>query len=228
VREEAPLEVEVSAETVGEAKWLALRELERRVPRLDRMQVVFEVVSEGERGLLGVGRRPASVRARVLPSPSSHEQGAGSQLACTVRELVERVVEALGASCSIDVREDAGSLRVLLEGPGVSLIIGRRGQTLDALQRVVAAVAQRLQEEPRRTVTVDAASYCARREARMAALAERTAKEVERTGRAVVLPPMTAAERRIVHLSLRGRPGVETRSEGADPGRYVVVAPRGG
>jgi len=220
---EQELEVEAVGESVGEAKWRALRALEERLPGLDRDRVVFEVVREGARGLLGVGTSPACVRARLSRKREDEE----TALARTVREVVLAIGSALGAACSLQLREDEASVVVSLEGEGAGLFIGRRGRTIDAVQVVVAAVARRLQEEPRRVVTVDAASYCARRQARLSRLAQREAQRAQRTGQSVALEPMTQAERRIVHLALRDWEGVETRSEGEEPYRRVVIVPAG-
>ncbi len=219
---ERELEVEAVGESVGEAKWRALRVLEERFPDLDRDRVVFEVVRQGKRGLLGVGTTPACVRARLRPGD---EAGGETALAQALRKVVVIIASALGAPCSVQVREDETSVAIALEGQGASRLIGRRGRTIDAVQLVVGAIAHRLQEEPRRVVTVDAGSYCARRRQRLTSLAERAAERARRTGEPVALEPMTQAERRIVHLALRGWKGIETRSEGEEPFRHVVVTP---
>src|SRR5581483_2542079 len=135
--------VEASGETVGEAKWAALRELERLHPGLDRAAVRFEVVSEGERGLLGVGYAPARVVAAVeAPEPAAREAdtqpvSAGAALA---RDFVERTLSALGAACGVTVEERDDAVAVVLSGPDVGLVIGRHGQTIDALQYLANAV----------------------------------------------------------------------------------------
>ncbi len=223
------VEAEAHGDTVGEAKWLALRRLEQQVPGLDRDRVVFEVISEGKRGLLGVGTAPAQVRARIVLDPETPAGTSGdeSALAATVREVVSRILDALGADCGVQVHEDEASVVVSVSGRGSRLVIGRRGRTLDAIQTVVAAVAGRAQGYGGKTVMVDAASYCARRAARLKSLAHRAAEQAKTTGEPVRLEPMTPAERRIVHLSLAGWAGIETRSEGEEPHRHVVVAPAG-
>lgn len=224
--EEPPLEVEATGETVGEAKWRAVRELERLRPGLDRDAVVFEVIAEGERGLLGVGTAPARVRARVDPVAASSTPATGeSAVARMVHDALARIAQALGANCHLDVREDETAVVASLSGPDAGLLIGRRGRTIDAVQQVVGAIAYRAQTEPRKAVVVDVASYRARREARLADTARRAAERVRRTGETVALEPMTPTERRLVHLSLRDVEGVTTRSEGEEPYRHVVVFP---
>ena len=100
---DASVTVETTGETVGEAKWAALRELESRVPGLDREQVEFQVVSEGERGLLGVGFTPARVVASVAAAPADNEtdEPDAERAARTPKEIVERIASAIGADVSI-------------------------------------------------------------------------------------------------------------------------------
>jgi spoIIIJ-associated protein len=219
--------VEATGETVGEAKWSALRELERRFPGLDKASVHFVVVSEGERGLLGVGYEPAQVVAsltRPAPAapPASEEPGTP---AARLRELLEKICTGLGAPCSVDITEDEERLFATLSGPELGLVIGKRGHTIDAIQYVANAVAYRGEAEGRKQVVVDAAGYRDRRRSSLESLADRAASEVLSTRQVVALEPMTAAERKIVHLHLAEREGIATSSEGTEPGRHVVVAP---
>jgi spoIIIJ-associated protein len=226
---EPPLHVEAAGETVGEAKWLALRELEQLYPELQRELVTFEVLSEGERGLLGVGTSPARVLARFEPSAVSPREPVRveSDLARQVRGLLERVTEALGARCRIEIEERGEEVTASLVGGEVGLLIGRHGRTIDALQYLTAAVAYRAQDEPRKTVTVDAGGYRERRRSRLRELAESSASRARRSGEEVALEPMAPGERKLVHLSLKDAPGIETRSEGEEPNRFVVVVPTG-
>lgn len=224
---EPPLVVEAEGETVGEAKWTALRELERRFPGLDKASVRFAVVSEGERGLLGVGYAPARVVASLpeppvaAAAPAAEEEGS---TAAGLRELLERVTAALGAPVTIAIHEDEESLVATLSGPDLGLVIGKRGQTIDAIQALANAIAWHGREE-RKDVLVDAAGYRERRRAALEREADRAAAEATREGRPVALEPMTAVERKIVHMHLHDREGVETESEGTEPNRHVVVRP---
>ena len=217
--------VEATGETVGEAKWAALRELELRHPGLDKTAVQFEVVSEGERGLLGVGYAPARVVASVPADAVEAVVIDESELASLVRSLLARVTGALGVEARIDVREDDESVVATCVAADAGLFIGRHGQTIDAIQYLLNAVAYRRGEEPRREVIVDAAGYRERRRATLESLAERTAEQVLASGEPVELDPMTAVERKVVHLALKERGDVETRSEGTEPNRFVVVVP---
>ena len=222
----APLVVEATGETVGEAKWAALRELERLNPGIDKTSVRFEVISEGERGLLGVGYAPARVIATV-DAPNGSEASAAveeSELAADVRSLVEGIVEELGVRCRVDVQEDETGLHVECSGGDVGVLIGRFGQTIDAVQYLVNAIVAR-REGHRIEVMVDAAGYRERRRELLEALADRSAERALRTGDPVELDPMTAVERKVVHLRLKEMDGVETSSAGTEPNRYVVVSP---
>ena len=220
-------EAEATGETVGEAKWTALRELERRFPGLDKSSVELVVLSEGERGLLGVGFVPARVIARVtqLPSfaaPPGAEPEPLSPAAAGLRELLERVRDALGLEASIAVRADGDSLVGTFHGRELGLVIGKHGQTIDAIQYLANAVLSRRAEE-RVEVVVDAAGYRERRRATLEGIADRAAARVAATGRPAALDPMTAAERKIVHVRLKDRSDVVTSSDGTEPNRHVIV-----
>jgi spoIIIJ-associated protein len=224
--EEGVVTVEATGETVGEAKWAALRELESLVPGLDRERVEFQVVSEGERGLLGVGFSPAHVIATTTASAdatngSQDDAGTGVNVP---REVVERIVAAIGADVSVSVREREGVVTVTCAGPDVALFIGKHGQTIDAIQYLANAIMRA--QGGAYEVVVDASGYRARRTATLEGIARRTAQRVSATGRRAELEPMTPVERKIVHEALKDDPGVETASEGSEPNRYVVVTPR--
>lgn len=223
---EGGTEVEATGETVGEAKWSALRELERRFPGIDKASVRFAVLSEGERGLLGVGYTPAKVVAKLTQvppaAPASEEPGTP---AARLRELLERVCEALGAPCAVAVSEDEQTLRASLTGSELGLVIGKRGHTIDAIQYLANAIVWRGHEEERKPVVVDAAGYRERRRISLESLADRAASDAVESDCPVPLEPMTAVERKIVHLYLAEREDVVTSSEGMEPSRHVVVAP---
>jgi spoIIIJ-associated protein len=222
---EGDVVVEATGETVGEAKWAALRELELRHPGVDKSAVRFEVVTEGERGLLGVGYSPARVLASVPEDALDAAESDTSELAGEVRVLVGRIVAALGVEGRLDVHEDDATITVTCSGADVALLIGRHGQTIDAVQYLLNAISHRAYGDERKEVIVDAAGYRERRRVTLEALAERTAQNVRATGERVELEPMTAVERKVVHLRLKELEGVQTSSEGTEPNRYVVVLP---
>jgi spoIIIJ-associated protein len=219
--------VEATGETVGEAKWSALRELERLAPGIDRDAVRFQVVSEGERGLLGVGYTPA----RVVATGERPAEGAAAPPpvegeAAVAQELLERVVHALDVDARVEVTESDEEVVATVTGGDLGVLIGRHGQMIDALQYLANAMAHRSVGDDRRRIVVDAAGYRARRSATLETLARRSAEQASATGRRVELEPMSAVERRLVHEALKDDPEVETTSEGVEPNRYVVVLPR--
>ena len=221
-------QVEATGETVGEAKWAALRELEKLHPGLDKGAVRFQVVSEGERGLLGVGYAPARVIAQVDAEAASAVQASvdgESELAGEVRDLVERITSGIGVRCRIDISEDDHTIIASCSGSNLGLLIGKHGQTIDAIQYLANAILWRAHPDGRKDVVVDAAGYRERRRTALEALAVRSAEEALATHSPVELEPMTAVERKTVHLRLKEFDGVETGSEGTEPNRYIVITP---
>ena len=226
----ADLTAEATGETVGEAKWAALRELEKRHPGLDKAAVQFEVVAEGERGILGVGYEPARVVAHLpaeaavvaaAAEPVAEEGGQAGE----ARSLVARIVEAIGVDADVVARDEPEAIVVTCSGPDVGLLIGRHGQTIDAVQYLLNVIAYRAYGDDKRDVVVDAAGYRARRQATLESLADRVAERVLESGEPEELEPMTAVERKVVHLRLKEIAGIGTTSEGTEPNRYVVVVP---
>jgi spoIIIJ-associated protein len=218
--------VEATGETVGEAKWKALRDLERAAPGIDKASVRFQVVSEGERGLLGVGYTPARVIATVsvadIATAPSTARDDESDLQTRMRELVETVVGSMGISARVDVHETPEHVLVTCTGDDLGLLIGKHGQTIDALQSVANAASFR--SGAGKPVTIDAAGYRERRRATLEGIALRAAEQAI-AGERVLLEPMTSVERKVVHERLKEVAGVETSSEGTEPNRYVVVSP---
>jgi spoIIIJ-associated protein len=232
VNEDGAVVVEAEGETVGEAKWVGLRELERRYPGLDRELVTFQVLTEGERGLLGIGTSPARVLARFDPAVAPPQAPARppvdeSDRAALVRELLDEIAHALGVDCRVEVEDAGETISASVSGPDVAMLIGKRGRTIDSIQYLVGAVVASAGGEPTPRVTVDAAGYRDRRESRLAQLAERSADQALRTGSSIPLEPMTSVERKIVHQHLQDVAGVETHSEGDEPNRHIVVSPAG-
>jgi spoIIIJ-associated protein len=187
--------------------------------------VHFEVLTEGERGLLGVGYSPARVIAHAPAGAVDVAPVDETDLASDLRALVVRITAAIGVHGQVDVRENDESLVVTCSGEDVALLIGRHGQTIDAVQYLLNAISHREHGEDRKEVVVDAAGYRERRRSVLESLAIRTAQEVQQSGRPVELEPMTAVERKVVHVKLKELEGVQTTSEGTEPNRHVVVLP---
>ena len=190
----------------------------------------FEVVAEGERGILGVGYEPARVVAHLPAEAAEAAAGAepvteeGGQ-AGEARALVAQIVETLGVDADVVAHDEPEAIVVTCSGPDVGLLIGRHGQTIDAIQYLLNVIAYRAYGEEKRDVVVDAAGYRARRQATLESLADRVAERVLESGEPEELEPMTAVERKVVHLRLKEVAGVGTTSEGTEPNRYVVVIP---
>jgi len=142
-----------------------------------------------------------------------------------VREMVERVLDELDLDGEVEIFEDEERIEAVIEGDDdYGLLIGKRGQTIDALQLLAYQAAFRGLKD-RKRVVVDAAGYRERRRETLTARADRAAEQALSDDRAVELDPMSAQERRVVHEHLKERAGVETYSEGDEPHRCVVVAP---
>ncbi len=142
-----------------------------------------------------------------------------------VRELVERVLDELDLDGEVELSEDEDTILASVEGEDdYGLLIGRRGQTIDALQ-LLCYQAAFLGMRERKRVVVDAAGYRERRRETLIARADRAAEQAEAGGRAIEMDPMSAQERRVVHEHLKERAGIETYSEGDEPNRCVMVAP---
>lgn len=142
-----------------------------------------------------------------------------------VRELVEGVLDELDLDGEVEVSEDDHRIEAVVEGDDdYGLLIGKRGQTIDAIQLLAYQAAFRGMRE-RKRVVVDAAGYRERRRETLEARADRAAEQALSAGHSVEMDPMSAQERRVVHERLKDRSGVETYSEGDEPRRCVVVAP---
>jgi spoIIIJ-associated protein len=141
-----------------------------------------------------------------------------------VRAVLERIVDELDVDASVEVSESEEEIVGRVDGEDLGLLIGRRGQTIDAVQLLCYRAAFRGRQD-RKRVTVDAAGYRERRRDAVERQADRAAERALKSGNEIELEPMTPTERRVVHQHLKDRPGIETFSEGEEPERCVVVAP---
>ncbi len=229
---------EGSGRTVEEAIRDALRTLGARREDADLM-----VLDEGSRGVLGLGSRLARVRLTLLSEMDEGEEGApepsraappapalpeaeAAELIELAQSVATSLIEAMGFHAAASGREEAGQVHVSVTGPDLAPLIGRRGQTLDALDLLVNLIVAHRQGR-RIPVIVDVERYRERRVETLEDMARRFAERVRRSGRPLALKPMSAAERRIIHTVLAADGGVTTHSEGEDPDRRVVITPRG-
>jgi spoIIIJ-associated protein len=164
----------------------------------------------------------ASVSVTDVAPPASTARDDESELETRMRELVETVIGAMGITARVDVRETDDGVVVTCTGGDLGLLIGKHGQTIDALQYVANAASFR--SGAGKPVTIDAAGYRERRRMTLEGIALRAAEQAA-GGERVLLEPMTAVERKVVHERLKEVVGVETSSEGTEPNRYVVVSP---
>ncbi len=204
------IQVEKTGRTVDEAIAAALRELGVSAEETD-----IEIIEEATKGILGIF---SGKQAKVLVRVKEEKM----ELAAGVTEFLQRVLGEMELETHLEVIDEDGGYRVNISGEGLGLIIGKRGQTLEALQYLTNIVANRYSEK-RIRVVLDAEGYRKRREEVLQQLAERLASRVERSGDAIMLEPMTAHERKIIHTALQDNSMVTTRSEGEEPNRKVVI-----
>lgn len=205
------LSVEKAAKSVDEAIQSALLEL-----GLALGQVEVTVLEEPTKGVFGIwGVKPARVLVTRILSPED-------KAISFVTDLVLHM-GAGGATCSL-VREAADEVELAVSCPNTGMLIGKRGQTLDAIQQLTAVIYSRVGGA--RRLQIDIGQYRERRKQTLIDLSKSLAERVRRTGRKAILEPMSAAERRIVHLTLQNESGIVTYSEGEDPYRKVVIAVR--
>jgi spoIIIJ-associated protein len=144
--------------------------------------------------------------------------------AARVETLLDEIVDALDLDAEIEITEDDDQITARVEGEDLGLLIGRRGQTIDAVQLVCYRAAFRGRGD-RKRVSVDAAGYRQQRRETVERQADRAAERALETGKEIELEPMSPTERKIVHDHLADRSGLETFSEGEEPERCVIVAP---
>lgn len=204
--------IEFSAKTVSEAITEACRKLGVTSDRLD-----YDVIDEGSSGFLGIGSKPAVIKAAVKNEEISIEDKAG--------KFLNDVFAAMNMTVIVDVKYDKaeGNMDIDLSGDDMGVLIGKRGQTLDSLQYLVSLVVNKDAENYIR-VKIDTENYRERRKETLENLAKNIAYKVKRTRRPVSLEPMNPYERRIIHSVLQNDKYVTTYSEGEEPFRKVVVA----
>ena len=206
-------EIVITAKTVEEAIELGLRELD-----VDRAEAEIDVISRGKAGILGIGSEPARVRVTRIDTPSD--------VVKTTSEVIDNIISLLGVEVVSTLtqveREDLGGPVFEIEGDDAGLLIGRRGDTLKALQFLVKyLVSQKLNANV--NMLVDVEGYQDRRYQSLMSMARRVAQRVTDSGRPITLEPMPPNERRIVHMALADHPRVTTESAGSGSSRQVVV-----
>ncbi len=200
--------IDISAKTVNDAITEACQKFLVTSDKLD-----YIVVEEGSSGFLGIGSKPAVIKARIKGT-----------VADKAKDFLKEVFDAMKMIVEVDVKydEDSRNLSIDLSGDEMGILIGKRGQTLDSLQYLVSLVVNKESDEYIR-VKVDTEDYRNRRRETLENLARNIAYKVKRTKRPVSLEPMNPYERRVIHSALQNDKFVTTHSEGEEPFRRVVV-----
>jgi spoIIIJ-associated protein len=207
----------MSGKTVEEALELALKELDA-----EREEVEVEILSRGKPGFLGIGSEPARVRVKKLP-PSQ-------RAASLAVDVLNQILSKAGVETLTTLRNaydpDTGGPVIDITGDDSGLLIGRRGETLRALQFLVNLMVKKGLSEEQVRVVLDIERYRERRHNSLQEMALRVAEKVASSGRAIPLEPMPAAERRVIHMALSDHPRVSTQSSGIGESRSVTITPK--
>lgn len=218
--------VETEGKTVEEAISKACEEL-----KASREELEIEVLTNASSGFLGlVGAKNAQIRATVKEAAPAAEKGAGlpadasSQAAETAKKTLQDILSLLGMEGAVQLTEEPERIVLNIEGDGSGLLIGRKGQTLDALEYLINKIVHKGAEDKKRIV-VDTENYRSRREESLVHLAQRLGDKAKRLGRPVTISPMSAHDRRIIHLALEEDKSLRTRSTGTGLYRKIVISP---
>ena len=198
--------IEISAKTVDDAITEAIIKLGTTHDKIE-----YEVIEKGSAGFLGINRKDAVIRARKKNDTNDN-----------IRDFLESVFKAMGLTVTIQIEKEEDSNVVNLKGDDMGVLIGKRGQTLDALQYLTNLAVNKNSEEYVK-VKIDTEDYRKRRRETLENLAKNIAYKVKRTKRPVSLEPMNPFERRVIHSTLQNDKFVTTHSEGEEPYRHVVV-----
>jgi len=210
--------IEVEGKTVEEAIIKACEELQ--VPR-ERLNV--EVITNGSSGVFGLmGVKKAKILARVIPVADK-----GESKGARAKAVLENILRRIDIEATVEIREESERIILDIKGDGSGLLIGRRGQTLNALQYIINKIASR-DPEDKRQVIVDTESYRERRNQSLIDLARRLSEKAKQKGVPVTTGPLDSSDRRIVHLALKDDAGLNTKSKGDGVYRRVVITPRKG
>ncbi|MGA2957066.1 MAG: RNA-binding cell elongation regulator Jag/EloR [Thermodesulfobacteriota bacterium] len=219
--------VETEGKTIEEAISKACEEL-----KVSREDVDIDVLANGSTGFLGlVGAKNAKIRATLkerpeVPTPEASLSSvpSGAQVAETAKKTLSDLLRLLEIEASIELKEDSERILLNIKGDGSGLLIGRKGQTLDALEYLVNKIVHKGAEDKKRIV-VDTENYRSRREESLVNLAQRLAEKAKRMGRPVTISPMSAHDRRIIHLALQEDKALHTWSTGTGLYRKIIISP---
>ncbi|MCX5833880.1 MAG: protein jag [Deltaproteobacteria bacterium] len=234
--------LEIEGKTIDKAIETACHEF--GVPR-EKLNI--EIISEGTAGFFGLGSKKAKIKASLLTfdvdlglsfdkpekparqrtvrkeeprvsSPAVHD------IAVKAQKLLEGILQRMSVNARVAIQETPDSILLIIEGNDNGLLIGKRGQTLDALQYLVNKAVNR-QEKDRKQIIIDTEDYRRKREESLVALAEKLAQKAKRTRKAITVSNMNARERRIIHLALQGDESLTTKSRGEGSYRTIIIQP---
>jgi len=218
--------IEKEAKSVEEAMEKICEELGKQ-----REELEFEVIEEKSRGIFGLmGNKRVRVRARLKGEQPDQEKGQGTQEVVNdaltyAKTVLERIIAGIAVPSQVEARVEEGSIYLNIKGDGSGLLIGRHGQTLDAIQYIVGRIVGKQLGE-KKVIVIDTERYRERRRENLERLSRHMGEKAKSTGRAVSLQPMSASDRRIVHLALKHDREIETRSEGEGGMRSIKIIPR--
>lgn len=199
--------IEQQAKTVDEAIKLGLEKL-----NADIDDVEVEVIEQGNPGFLGFLSKDAKVRLKLK---QNHLK--------TTTEFLSGLIDLIGVNATFDVKEEGDLIKVDFTGKDMGILIGRHGQTLDAIQ-FITSIAVNKKNNGFKKILIDAENYRKRREESLKKFARNMALKAQKIQKDVVLEPMLPNERRIVHMALQDNKKVETKSIGEEPNRRVVIS----
>ncbi len=217
--------VEFEGKTVEEAIQKACEQLQT-----PREALEIEILENGSSGFLGLGAKKAQIRAAVKEKAidarkeAEHSSSEDTHAAQQAQKILKDILDRLEINGQIEMKEEAERIYLNICGDGSGLLIGRKGQTLDALEYLLNKIVHKHQEGQKRIV-VDTENYRARREESLVNLARRLGDKARKMGRPVTISPMNAHDRRIVHLALQDDRSLHTRSTGTGLFRKIVISP---
>jgi spoIIIJ-associated protein len=224
--------VETEGKTVEDAVQKACEQL-----GASREDLEIEVLANSSSGFLGIGAKKAQIRATVRETaprktaaapagkePVRQTPGGNEEIIENARKTLQELLARLDITVEIESREEPERILLNIKGDGSGILIGRKGQTLDALEYLINKIVHRGAED-RKRITLDTENYRTRREESLRQLARRLAEKAKKQGRPVTISPMNAHDRRVVHLALQEDKTLRTRSTGTGAYRRLIITP---
>ncbi|WP_318841584.1 RNA-binding cell elongation regulator Jag/EloR [Metabacillus halosaccharovorans] len=204
------MEITANGQTVNEAVEEALKQLQAKPD-----DVEITILDEGKKGFFGVfGKKPASVKVTLIHNPIN-----------AVQEFLVDVIQKMGINADVQVKQSGKVIKIQLSGDKMSVLIGKRGQTLNSLQYLTQLVANRNSNHYLQII-LDAENYREKRKETLKQLAGRLAKQAIHTSKNVSLEPMPSYERKVIHAALAEFKEIKTYSVGEEPNRHLVISPK--